>query len=489
MESRKFPLALTYDDVLLVPKYSPVRSRKDVSTATKLSRNISINIPIISSNMDTVTESQTAIQMAREGGIGILHRFCSVSEQCDMIAKVKRAQSLVIEDPRTVLAADTVASAHAGLNWSGRSGGVRSLMVIDSLTNRKLLGIVTAKDLQFVDDLSTSVADVMTPVAKMVVTTNAKIDLAEARTIMVTSRNSNIPVVSKDGKLIGLVTSSDVHKLTNNRVASLDAKSRLLVGAAVGVKAGDLARAQALVRAGADLLVVDIAHGHSNFCVDMVKQLKSDPITKTVDIIAGNIASAEAARDLIDAGADGLKVGVGPGSICITRIVAGSGVPQLTAIMEVARVARPAGIPVIADGGIKTAGDIAKAMAAGADSVMLGNMLAGTDESPGRVLVKDGKKVKIIRGMAGYGANISKAEREKASDDDVFLDMVPEGVEGNVPYKGALGPIIRQLVGGLRSGMSYCGAVTFEEMRRNASFVRMTPSGLRESGHHDISKL
>lgn len=483
------PLALTYDDVLLVPKYSPVRSRKEVSTFTRLSRNINLKIPIVASNMDTVTESQTAIVMAREGGIGILHRFCSIEEQCEMVAKVKRAQSLLIEDPRTILPTDSITDAQTGLNWTGRSGGVRSLLVINNPQERKLVGIVTAKDLQFVEHPNANVGEVMTPLDKMVVSTNPKINLSEAKALMMANRTSNIPVVDDNGVLMGLVTDSDVNKLTKNRVASLDNKSRLLVGAAVGVKAQDLARAQALVKAGVDVLVVDIAHGHSSFCLDMVRKLKADSIVKHIDIIAGNIASADGARDLIAAGADGLKVGVGPGSICITRLVAGSGVPQLTAIMEVAKVARKHGVPIIADGGVKTAGDIGKAVAAGADTVMLGNMLAGTDESPGRVLVKDGKKVKIIRGMAGYGANISKAEREKQTDDDVFLDMTPEGVEGNVPYKGPLGPIVRQLVGGLRSGMSYCGAVTFDEMRKNASFVRMTPSGLRESGPHDISKL
>ena len=488
-DSHAIPLALTYDDVLLVPKYSPVRSRKEVSTTTKLSRNVTLKIPIVASNMDTVTETQTAITMAREGGIGILHRFCSIEEQCAMVAKVKRAQSLIIEDPRFILANDSIATAWQGLNWSGRAGGVKSLMVIDSADSRRLLGIITAKDLQFADSATSIVSDVMTPVDKMVVSTNIRINLAEAKALMMARRTSNVPIVDDKGVLKGLVTDSDVNRLINNRVASLDNKSRLLVGAAVGVKSNDLERAQALVKAGVDVLVVDIAHGHSTFCLDMIRKLKADPITKAIDIIAGNIASADAARDLIAAGADALKIGVGPGSICITRLVAGSGVPQLTAIMEVASVARKAGVPIIADGGVKTAGDIAKAMAAGADTVMLGNMLAGTDEAPGRVLVKDGKKVKIIRGMAGYGANISKAEREQQVDDDVFLDIVPEGVEGNVPYKGPLAPILRQLVGGLRSGMSYCGAFNFEEMRKNAAFVRMTPSGLRESGHHDISKL
>lgn len=482
---RSLWVGLTYSDVLLVPKRSPIRSRKDVTTQTRLSRNIVLNMPIVASNMDTVCESQTAIVMAREGGIGILHRFCSVEDQCNMVRKVKRAQSLLIEDPRTISPTATCVEARDGLNWKGRKGGVKSLLVIDE--HRKLLGMITGKDLEFVDD-SALVNTLMTPLERLIVSTNPNMNLEEAQALMKKHKCANIPVVGAKGELLCLVTSSDVKKLTDNKMASLDSKKRLLVGAAVGVKKGDLARAQALVQAGVDVLVIDIAHGHSDICIDMLRLLKSDPITSNVDIIAGNIATGEAAEDLIAAGADGLKIGVGPGSICITRLVAGAGVPQLSAIMDVARVARRHNVPIIADGGVKTAGDISKAIAAGADTVMLGNMLAGTDESPGHVLVKDGKKVKIIRGMAGYGANISKAEREKA-DDDVFLDMVPEGVEGNVPYKGPLSPILKQLVGGLRSGISYCGACNIPQMRDNATFVQMTAAGIRESGSHDISRI
>lgn len=484
---KRIRLGLTYDDVLLVPKRSTVRSRKEVSTATKLSRNITLNIPIVASNMDTVCEHQTAIAMAREGGIGILHRFCSIEEHCEMVRRVKRAQSLLIEEPRTISPKATKLDAVAGLHWSGRRGGVRSLLVVED-GSRKLLGIITKKDLVFADGKDL-VGTLMTPVERMVCSRNTHMTLEEAREMMRKHRTSNIPIISESGELLSLVTESDIVKLTENRIASLDSKGRLLVGAAVGVKKDDLARARALVDAGCDVLVIDIAHGHSDFCTDMLKLLKSDPKVRQVDIIAGNIATGEAAADLIAAGADGLKIGVGPGSICITRLVAGAGVPQLTAVMECAAVAHKHGVPCIADGGIKLAGDISKAIAAGADTVMLGNMLAGTDEAPGRVLVKDGKKVKIIRGMAGYGANISKAEREHQVDDDVFLDMVPEGVEGNVPYKGPIAPILKQLVGGLRSGISYCGARNIEEMRRCASFVRMTQSGLKESGSHDISKL
>lgn len=491
MSLSKLPLietGLTYDDVLLIPQKSGIRSRKDVSTATRLSRNIKLHIPIVASNMDTVCEHQTAIAMAREGGIGILHRFCSVEEQCNMVRKVKRAQSFLIENPRMILPNQTKEDAIKGLNWSGRKGGVSCLVVVDSLTTRKLLGIITRDDLIFAN-ATDSVFSLMTPAEQIFVCNKQTISLSEARDIMRKHRTCNIPIVGENSELLYLVTLSDVVKLTENKQASLDSRGRLLVGAAVGVKKDDFERAALLVEAGADVLVVDIAHGHSSVCIDMLKRLKADPRTKKADIVAGNIATAEAAEDLISAGADGLKIGVGPGSICTTRLVAGAGVPQLSAVMACTRVARRHNVPCIADGGVKLAGDVSKAIAAGADTVMLGNLLAGTDEAPGRVLVKDGKKVKIIRGMAGFGANLSKAERERSLNDDVFSEMVPEGVEGCVPCKGPLGPIVRQLVGGLRSGMSYCGASNIDEMHEKAKFIRMTGAGLRESGSHDISKL
>ncbi|CCW63933.1 unnamed protein product [Phytomonas sp. EM1] len=487
-EGSPFPQGLTYDDVLLIPQHSPVRSRRAVDTSTRLSRNISLRIPIVASNMDTVCEDKTAVAMAREGGIGILHRFCGVEEQCAMVRKVKRAQSFLIEEPRIILPDATKAEAVEQMHWPGRKGGVGCLMVVNDPVERRMLGVLTRSDLTFAADTDL-VRTLMTPIERVIVTTNAKISLAEARELMRRTRTHNIPVVQPDNRLLYLITSSDILKLTMNKMASLDARGRLLVGAAVGIKPEDQHRAEALVKAGADVLVVDIAHGHSDICLDMIRALKANPITKGVDIIAGNIATGAAARDLIEAGADALKIGVGPGSICTTRLVAGSGVPQLTAVMECTRVARAYGVPCIADGGVKTAGDISKAIAAGADTVMLGNMLAGTDEAPGRVLVKDGKKVKIIRGMAGFGANLSKATREKRLDEDVFNDLVPEGVEGSVPVKGPLAPILKQLVGGLRSGMSYCGAHSIPEMQKKARFVRMTGSGLRESGSHDISKL
>jgi len=484
-------LGLTYDDVLLVPQRSPVRSRKDVSTATRLSRNVALNIPIVASNMDTVTEAEMAIAMAREGGIGILHRFCSVEEQCKMVEVVKRAQSFKIAKPRGVTPDTTVGTAkaimQAGYGSKPGSKPFRALVVLGE--QERFLGIVTVADMQFAAD-SAKVRDVMTPAAKLSISNNPDITLEEARTVLHENKVSNVPIVDHaTGRLKFLITAGDVRKILANPNACKDSQSRLRVGAAVGVKRDDISRARALVVAGVDVLVIDIAHGHSDICIDMIRALKSDPVTKKVDIIAGNIATRAAAEDLIAAGADGLKIGVGPGSICITRIVAGSGVPQLSALLDICSYANAKGVPCIADGGVRTSGDIAKAMAAGASTVMLGNSLSGTDESPGNVLVKDGRKVKIIRGMAGYGANISKAEKEQAEVEEVFLDMVPEGVEGVVPYKGPVGPIIKQLVGGLRSGISYCGARNLEEMREKSVFVRMTSSGLKESAHHDISKM
>nr|6LK4_A Chain A, Guanosine 5'-monophosphate Reductase [Trypanosoma brucei brucei] len=487
-ESASIPTGLTYDDVLIIPQHSRVTSRKEVNTTTRLSRNVKLSIPIVASNMDTVCEQRMAVAMAREGGIGILHRFCSIEEQCAMLREVKRAQSFLIESPRIILPHETAREAWEGLNWKGRVGGVGCLLVVNCKNERKLLGIITRHDLKLADE-STTVESLMTPVDKMVVSTNTSISLEEVTHLMRKGRTANVPIVGQNGQLLYLVTLSDVVKLRKNKQASLDSRGRLLVGAAVGVKKDDMNRAIRLVEAGADVLVVDIAHGHSDLCINMVKRLKGDPRTASVDIIAGNIASAEAAEALIDAGADGLKIGVGPGSICITRLVAGAGVPQLSAVLACTRVARRRGVPCIADGGLRTSGDISKAIGAGADTVMLGNMLAGTDEAPGRVLVKDGQKVKIIRGMAGFGANLSKAERERTQDEDVFSSLVPEGVEGSVACKGPVGPIVRQLVGGLRSGMSYSGAKSIEEMQRRTRFVRMTGAGLRESGSHGVAKL
>lgn len=483
-------MGLTYDDVLLIPQFSPITSRKMVDTSSKLTKKITLHIPIVASNMDTVCEDRTAVEMARNGGIGILHRFCSIEEQAAMVRRVKRAQSFLIENPRMIRADASVEEAMEELHWQGRKGGVNSLMVVESLSSRRLVGVFSRSDVHFAVP-NQPVREVMTPLESLITTTNSQISFDEAASTFRKHRTSSLPILNEKGEVLYLVTQADILKLSTLKNATLNERGQLMCGGAIGVKGEDLERARALVKEGVDVLVVDIAHGHSSLCIDMVRKLKADPVIKAsgVEVIAGNIATAEGARDLIEAGADGLKVGVGPGSICITRLVAGSGVPQLSAVMDCAREAAKHGVPCIADGGVKTAGDIAKAIAAGASTVMLGNMLAGTDEAPGRTLTKDGRKVKIIRGMAGFGANISKAERERRQDEDVFNDLVPEGVEGSVPVRGPLQPILHQLVGGLRSGMSYCGAKTIPEMQKKARFVRMSNAGLRESASHDISKL
>lgn len=480
-----FRTGITFDDVLLVPKRSSVSSRRHISVQTKLTRNISLNNPIVSSNMDTVTETQMAIAMARNGGIGIIHRFLSVEEQVRMVEAVKRAESYKIEDPWTLRPNETVRQ----LKEIMYEKGVGSLLVTEledaaDLQKQRLLGIITTRDVRFAND-DELVSEYMTPRDKLTVS-NHGLTLDDAKNVLNHNRIEKLPLVDESGiYLRGLITSKDIIKASHRPHASLDARGSLLVGAAVGVKWEDIERAELLVAAGCDVIVIDIAHGHSDLALNALRLLKQRlPHT---DIIAGNVCTAEGARDLIEAGADAIKVGVGPGSICTTRIVSGCGVPQLTAVLDCAAEAKKHGIPLIADGGIRTSGDIVKALAAGASTIMLGSMLAGTDESPGKTLVKDGKKVKVVRGMAGYGANISKGQRIHGKD-DVF-DLVPEGVEAMVPYRGALVGIISQLVGGLCSGISYCGGHNIEEMREKAEFIRITGAGKQESGSHDVTQL
>jgi len=469
---------ITYGDVLLVPKSSPVVSRRNVSLKTRLTRNIWLNNPIVSSNMDTVTESETAIVMARNGGIGIIHRFLSVEEQVRMVEVVKRAESYVIDRPYTLGPENTIGE----LRDMMFEKGVGSILVTD--TENVLLGIITTRDIRFVDSEQDQIKDYMTTRAKLI-TAIKGVHVDEAKALVKEHRLEQLPLVdSKESfHLAGLITSRDIINATRRPHASLDSKGQLLVGAAIGVKEGDIDRAVELVNAGADVIVIDIAHGHSDLAVKATAQLKQR--LPNTDVIAGNVATAEGALALINAGADCIKVGVGPGSICTTRLVAGCGVPQFTAVVECAEEAAKHGVPIIADGGIRTSGDISKAIAGGASTVMLGSMLAGTDESPGKTLVKGGKKVKVVRGMAGYGANMSKNTRTTGKDD--IFDMVPEGVEAVVPYRGPLSGIIKQLVGGLCSGMSYCGAHTIDEMQANAEFVRITGASIKESGSHDVT--
>ena len=474
---RKFAReGLTFDDVLLVPAESHVLPA-DVSTRTRLTRSIEIALPIVSAAMDTVTEARLAIALAREGGIGILHRNLSIEEQVAEVDKVKRSESGMIVEPVT-LPPDALVRDALGLMAHYKVSGIP---ITDA--DGVLVGILTNRDLRFENDVDQPVSAVMT--SRDLVTAPVGTTLAEAEAILHRNRIEKLPVVDSGGCLRGLITVKDIQKKIEFPQATKDDQGRLRVGAAVGVGPDSVERAQALVGAGVDLLVVDTAHGHSVGVLEMVRKVKD---AVPVDVVAGNIATAEAARALIDAGADAVKSGVGPGGICTTRVVAGVGVPQLTAIYEAARIASEEGVPVIGDGGITSSGDIAKAIAAGADSVMLGSMLAGTDEAPGEVIVVQGERYKEYRGMASLGAmrrGYSK-DRYFQGHVDEAEKLIPEGIEGRVGYKGPLKPVVHQLVGGLRQAMGYCGAATVEELK-SAQFVRITGAGLRESHPHDVT--
>jgi IMP dehydrogenase len=471
--------ALTFDDVLLVPKRSPIHSRKDIDLSTRLSRNIKLNIPIVSANMDSVTESAMAISMAHNGGIGIIHRFMPVERQVEEVLKVKRAESVIIEEPYTIWPNATMADAKRLMQEKGVSG----LLVVDA--NKKLLGILTARDLLFEDNDLNRVSELMTPM-KSLHTASADASIDEARQLLRKYKLEKLPLVDEEGHLRGLITSKDMVTLAERPQACKDSKGQLTVGAAVGIREGYIERARALVDAGVDVLVVDVAHGHSDRVLNVVRELKKE--LGQVDVIAGNVATPEGTKDLIDAGADAIKVGIGSGSICITRIVTGAGVPQLTAVLECAEAARKSDIPIIADGGIRNSGDITKALAAGASSVMIGSMLAGTEESPGVTVMRNGRKYKIHRGMASVGASMKRGT-EEAEDEAALLEYVAEGIEAFVPYRGTSHEILAQLAGGIRSGLSYCGAKTLVELRQNASFVRLTSAALKESYPHDVESI
>ena len=471
---------LTFDDVLLVPKRSPIVSRSQTDLRTKLSRNITLNIPIISANMDTVTESGMAISLAREGGIGIIHRFMTIEDQVDEILRVKRSESAMIEQPYTIKPDATAAEAKKEMAEYGVSG----LLVEEG---GKLVGIITRRDITFEKNNKSKVSELMT---KEVITAKAGTTIEQAKEILHKQRIEKLPVIDEKHRIVGLITSKDILKMDQYPHASKDRKGRLLVGAAVGVKGDYLERTEALLDAGADVLVVDIAHGHSENAINTVHMIKK--AFPGCELIAGNIATGDGALDLIKAGVDAVKVGVGSGSICITRVVTGSGVPQLTAVLDSVRVARDYDIPVISDGGIRNSGDITKALAAGSASVMVGSLFGGTDESPGKTLVKNGKKFKMYRGMASFYASLGRKYREEGShvvDSDDLNDYVPEGVEAMVPYKGSVVEIVRQLAGGLRSGLSYCGAKTITEMQKNAEFIKMTSAGFIESQPHDVDLM
>lgn len=472
-------VGLTFDDVLLAPKKSVVATRKNVDTRNKLSKHLELNIPIISANMDTVTESAMAITMARQGGIGIVHRFLSIQEQVIEVVKVKRSEGILIEEPVTISPDKKLREAISLM----KEHGIGGILVTKE---GKLVGILTRRDTLYEENQELEIQQVMT---KHVITAPPGTSIDEAKRILKQHKVEKLPIVDKDGKIKGLITSKDIVKRQEFPQASKDSKGRLRVGAAIGVKDDYMERAKALMDAGADILVVDIAHGHSDLAIRVVNQIRDK--FGPVELIAGNVATAEGTRDLIDAGVDAVKVGVGAGSICITRVVTGAGVPQLTAIMDCAEAAKNKGIPIIADGGIRTSGDLTKALAAGASTVMIGSLLAGTDEAPGVTILRQGGRFKMTRGMASLGAAMERRTREgsKEMEEQELLNYVPEGVEGLVPYRGAATEVIARLAGGLRSGMSYCGATTLKELRENAEFIRVTEAGYKESLPHDVQTL
>ncbi len=472
--------ALTYDDVLLVPQYSDVESRRKLSTRTQLTSKIKMQIPIVSANMDTVTESEMGIVMAREGGIGIIHRFMTIDDQVQQVRRVKKAESYVVDNPITLKTSGTVGDVKRIVEETYTGG----IVILDDAG--KVVGIVTTRDLLFEGNGHRLLSEVMT---REVITAPADTTLKQAEKILHEHRIEKLPLVDADGHLTGLITVKDIMKLEEYPNATKDTRGRLAVGAAVGVKGSELKRVERLLDAGADCIVVDIAHGDSKAEIEIIQQIRVN-FPKS-QIIGGNVATAEGTQRLIDAGADAVKVGVGPGSICITRVVAGAGVPQLTAVMQCAEVARPQGIPIIADGGVRTSGDIVKALAAGASSVMLGSLLAGTDESPGMLMTRKGHRYKASRGMASLQATLTRKAREGEGEitREEIEDYVSEGVEAAVPYRGSAREMLKQLVGGLQSGMSYTDAHSIEELHEKAVLVRMTPVGLRESHPHDVEVI
>jgi len=471
--------ALTYDDVLLVPQYSGVDSRRILSTKSPLTKKIFLQSPIVSANMDVVTESEMAIAMAREGGIGIIHRFMTIAEQTRQIEKVKKAESFIVDKPLTMNESQTVGDVRRIVEETDTGG----ILIVDK--NDKLIGIVTTRDLLFEDDDNKLVTEIMT---RDVHSAPPDTNLKDAERLLHEYRIEKLPLKDKEGKVAGLITLKDIMKITKFPKATKDSKGRLAVGAAVGVRDKELRRVEAALNAGADCIVVDIAHGDSHLEIEMIKNIRKH--FPDAQVIGGNVATADGTKRLIDAGVDCVKVGVGPGSICITRQVAGSGVPQLTAIIESAKAAKEYNIPIIADGGIRFPGDVAKAIAAGASTVMIGSMLAGTDESPGMMMTRRGHKYKASRGMASLTANIERNKREGNDlTKEEIEDYVAEGVEAAVPYRGKVREVLTQLVGGLQSGMSYSGAHSIQEFQEKAIFMRMTGAGLKESGPHDVEVL
>ena len=472
---------LTFDDVLLVPKFSDISSRSQTNLSTKLSRNISLNVPLISANMDTVTEAPMAVVMAREGGIGIIHRFLTIEEEVNQVLKVKRSGSVIIENPYTIQPEQTIQNAFNLMDEKGVSG----LVVTNA--DSTLAGILTERDVLF--ESSNSSKLVMELMTKDVITAHVGIDMEQAKLVLKNNRIEKLPLIDENNHVKGLITSQDIADLEKYPDASKDKKGRPLVGAAVGVKGDFMERTEALIEAGTDVLVVDIAHGHSENAINTIKNIKK--AFPDCELIAGNVATSKGTEDLIKAGVDAVKVGVGSGSICITRVITGSGVPQLTAVLDCAKIGKKHDIPIISDGGTRTSGDATKALAAGASSIMVGSILGGTDESPGSTITKNGKRFKIYRGMASLGASIGRKSKETGTLDltEDLNDYVAEGVEAMVPYKGSVTDLIVQITGGIRSGLSYCGAHNIKQMHENAEFIKMSGAGFAESQPHDVDLM
>ncbi|MGK5091036.1 IMP dehydrogenase [Deltaproteobacteria bacterium TL4] len=478
---------LTFDDVLLVPKRSPVDSRFAVDTSTWLTRKIPLNIPILSSNMDTVTESAMAIAMAKTGGIGIIHRFMSIEQQVRQVERVKSSEVLLLKTPHSISQDELISKARKRMQDLDVGG-----LVVTNV-KKQLIGIVTQRDILLAPNENAKVSSVMTT-PDHIVSATPEISREEAQKLLHEHRLEKLPIVDSKGQLVGLITAQDIIKHQQSPNSTQDQNGCLRVGAAIGIQATDLERAEKLVDAEVDVLVVDIAHGHADHCLQRIKELRKR--FPAIQIIAGNIASKEAARDLAEAGVDAIKVGIGPGSICTTRIVTGFGVPQLTAIMDSVEGLMEAkiDIPIIADGGIRTSGDLAKAIAAGASTVMIGSLFAGCEEAPGATVIRDGQKVKVVRGMASLGAAIERKISESSNDESAehqkdWDKVVPEGVEAVVPYRGSIQEIIYQLVGGLRSALSYGGALNLRELQEKAEFIEITPAGLQESHFHNVHKI
>jgi IMP dehydrogenase len=466
---------LTFDDVLLVPAYSEVLPR-EVNISTQLTKNIRINLPLISAAMDTVTETAMAIALAQEGGIGILHKNMSIEQQASMVRKVKRSESGIILDPITLTPENTIADALKLI----RENKIGGFPIVDA--KNKLVGLLTTRDIRFEKNIKVKISEVMTK--DKLITAKAGTDLQKAEQILQQFKIEKLPIVDNAGKLIGLITYRDILKYKSHPNACKDSIGRLLVGAAIGITADVLDRVAAVQHSGVDVITLDSAHGHSKGVMETIKKIKKN--FKTIEIIAGNVATAEGAKALVAAGADAVKVGIGPGSICTTRIVTGAGAPQLTAIMQTSEAIKKSGVPVIADGGIRYTGDLVKALVAGASTVMAGSIFAGVEESPGETIIFEGRKFKSYRGMGSIEA-MQEGSKDRYFQDveDDIKKLVPEGIVGRVPYKGNLSEVVHQFLGGLRAGMGYCGAKNITELQK-AKLVRITQSGMRESHAHDV---